>query len=81
MKQKNLKLLLVSVPLVTVAGCSGGSNDGTPPPPPTTVTAQEDTFGVRFGAAFRTDPNGTAIEPAAGDIIPLSLTAEPIEIK
>lgn len=82
MKRKNLNLLLFAIPISTLAACgSSGGGGGTPPPPPTTVTAQEDTFGVAFGLAFRTDPNGTPIEPKDGDIIPLSLTTEPVNIK
>lgn len=85
MKRKNLNLLLFAIPISTLAAC-GGSGDGgstppSPPPPPTTVSAQEDTFGLAFGMAFRADTNGTPIEPKDGDIIPLSLTTEPVDIK
>ena len=85
MKRKNLNLLLFASPISTLAAC-GGSGDGgstppSPPPPPTTVSAQEDTFGLAFGMAFRADTNGTPIEPQDGDIIPLSLTTEPVDIK
>jgi hypothetical protein len=80
MKRKSLNLFLFAVPISTLAACGGGADNTTPPPPPTTVV-QEDTFGVAFGTAFRTDPNGTAIEPKDGDIIPLSLTTEPTDVK
>ncbi len=81
MKRKNLNLLLFAVPISTLAACGGGADNTTPPPTPPTTVAQEDTFGVVFGMAFRADANATPIEPKDGDIIPLSLTTEPSEIK
>ena len=84
MKRKNLNLLLFAIPISTLVACGGsgdGGDSGAAPPPPTTVAAQEDTFGVAFGMAFRADANGTPIEPKDGDIIPLSLTTEPVDIK
>lgn len=82
MKRKSLNLLLFAVPISTLAACGSGADNTTPPPPPPpTTVVQEDTFGVAFGTAFRADPNGTAIEPKDGDIIPLSLTTEPTDVK
>ena len=81
MKRKNLNLLLFAVPISTLAACGGGADNTTPPPPPPTTVVQEDTFGAVFGMAFRADPNATPIEPKDGDIIPLSLTTEPTDIK
>lgn len=82
MKRKNLNLLLFAVPITTLAGCGGGAdNTAPPPPPPPTTVAQEDTFGVVFGTAFRSDSNAVPVEPKDGDIIPLSLTAEPSDVR
>ncbi len=82
MKRKNLNLLLFAVPISALAACGGGADNTTPPPPPPpTTVVQEDTFGVAFGTAFRADPNATPIEPKDGDIIPLSVTTEPSNIK
>lgn len=82
MKRRNLNLVLFSIPLSTLAACSGGNDSSTPsPPPPPTVVAQEDTFGVAFGTAFRASSDSTPIEPKDGDIIPVSLTAEPVDVK
>ncbi len=81
MKRKSLNLLLFTIPISTLAACGGGADNTTPPPPPPTTVVQEDTFGVTFGTAFRADPNATPIEPKDGDIIPLSLTAEPTDVK
>lgn len=81
MKRKNLNLLLFAVPISTLAACGSSGDNTPPPPPPPTVVVQEDTFGTVFGAAFRVDANGIPIEPKDGDIVALSLTAEPTEIK
>lgn len=81
MKRKNLHHLLLAIPISTLVACGGGAGDNAPPPsPPTSITAQEDTFGVVFGMAFRADANSEPIEPKDGDIIPLTLTEEPKEI-
>ena len=82
MKRKSLNLFLFAVPISALAACGGGADNTTPPPPPPpTTVVQEDTFGVAFGTAFRTDANGAPIEPKDGDIIPLSLTTEPVDVK
>lgn len=81
MKRKNINLLLFAVPLSTLAACGGGADNTTPPPPPPTTVVQEDAFGAVFGTAFRADANTTPIEPKDGDIIPLSLTTEPVDVK
>lgn len=81
MKRKSLNLLMFAVPISTLAACGGGADNTTPPPPPPTTVAQEDSVGVAFGTAFRADPNSTPIEPKDGDIIPPSLTTEPVDIK
>ena len=82
MKRKNLNLLLFAVPISALAACGGGADNTTPPPPPPpTTVVQEDGFGAVFGMAFRADTNATPIEPKDGDIVPLSLTTEPKDVK
>ena len=81
MKRKNLNLLLFAVPISTLAACGGGADNTAPPPSPPTTVVQEDRFGAVFGTAFRADANGTAVEPKDGDIIPLSLTTEPVDVR
>ena len=81
MKRKSLNLLLFAIPISTLAACGSSGGGGSSPPPPPTTVVQEDTFGLVFGMAFRADANATPIEPKDGDIIPLSLTAEPVNIK
>jgi hypothetical protein len=82
MQRKSLNLLLLAIPISALAACgSSGDNTAPPPSPPPTTVVQEDTFGVAFGTAFRADASGTPIEPKDGDIIPLTLTAEPTDVK
>ena len=40
----------------------------------------EDKFGRGFGKAFRADPNSEPMNVSDGDMIPVSNTAEPIEV-
>ena len=67
--------------LAGLAACS--NNNPTPAPPPVVVPPAaklEDQFGANFGIAYRADPLSEAKDPAPGDIIPLSLTAEPVPL-
>lgn len=69
----------LALPLAACGG-GGGGHDSTPAPPTVVTTAQEDKFGVQFGTDFRAAMNS---EPAAvndGDVVPVSLTTEPIDI-
>ena len=65
-----------------LAACGGSKSSA--PPPPVVVTPPaaklEDGFGANFGIAYRADPNTDAKDPVAGDIIPLSLTTDPVTI-
>jgi hypothetical protein len=67
-----------------LAACGGGGGGGSDQPgnqPPTVVTtAQEDKFGSGFGAAFRAPPNSEPFNVSDGDLVPVSLTTEPIDI-
>ena len=40
----------------------------------------EDQFGKGFGEAFRADPNSEPANVSEGDMVPVSLTAEPVKI-
>lgn len=93
MKRNTLNLcrgLALSVLVLSISACSSNDNNGggssnspppvvTAPPPPTVIVSpnQEDKFGANFGAAFRAALNGEPISVNEGDIIPISLTAEP----
>lgn len=61
---------------LALAGCGGGGSSSSTPAPVTALKL-EDTFGTQFGVDYRTDPNTQPAKPAAGDIIPLDLTAPP----
>lgn len=73
-----------------MAACSGNNdvkydNGGgviiSPPPPPPAAKI-EDSFGPRFAAAFRADPNSDPIDPVAGDIsIPVDPTRDPLKLR
>lgn len=67
-----------------VAACGGGGGDDPAPPPPPVVVPpaapQEDQFGARFGMAFRASPTADPIVPADGDIVPLSVTTNPVPL-
>jgi len=43
-------------------------------------TAKEDQFGKGFGEAFRADPNSKPRTVLENDVVPVSLTAEPVTI-
>ena len=67
---------------LAVAAC-GGSGYQTPPPPGGggVTVKQEDSFGMQFATAFRADNNSEPYNVADGDIIAISLTTEPVDIK
>lgn len=45
-----------------------------------TVRSSEDQFGEGFGNAFRADPNSEPSNVMEGDVVPVSQTAEPVQI-
>ncbi len=67
-----------------VGGLAACGNSNTPSsitqPPPMPVAKFEDQFGANFGTAYRADPNTDAKDPMPGDIVPLSLTTDPVAI-
>ncbi len=66
---------------LAVAAC-GSASPPTPPGGGGVVTVkQEDQFGIPFGIAFRADNNSEPYSPADGDIVAVSLTAEPVDVK
>jgi hypothetical protein len=74
---------LVAAAGALVAACGGEGKDALPPSSPTVVAPApppEDRFGARFGLAFRAASTADPIAPMDGDIIPLSVTTDPIEL-
>ncbi len=69
--------------LVSCGGSSGSGDGGGPgggpfvPPPPLPVQSQ---FGIGFSMIFGTAAMGEPRDPQASDVIPISLSADPIDI-
>ena len=81
------RALIGSALVLTLAACGGGGGGGSPDAPPVVVTpptvittAQEDRFGVAFGTDFRASLNSEPANVSDGDIVPVNLTTEPIDI-
>ena len=80
MKYRIAAILLATTVL---SACGSSNNSPSPPPLPPVVVAptpQENAFGANFAAAFRASDTAAPITPADSDIIPLSLTTEPVKI-
>ena len=66
---------------LAACGNSGGNASApAPPPPPIVVQRQEDQFGANFATDFRAGSTANPATPANGDIIPLSLTTNPVNL-
>lgn len=80
------KLLLrgsvIAVAAITIAGCNPKNKSETPPDTGggTVTVRQEDQFGTAFATAFRADNNSEPKVVNDGDIVAVSLTAEPATI-
>ena len=61
-------------------GSGGGGGDTVITPPVVVTTAQEDKFGIPFGMDFRAAMNSDPASVSDGDIVPVSLSTEPIDI-
>lgn len=80
------KAWLVAAALIALASCAdggvsksldGGSGGVPPPPPPMPVEGQLGIgFSLTFGAAATSEPR----DPQPGDIIPINLNADPIDV-
>ena len=85
MKRKTLLVLQASSVILLAVGLSacGGSGSYSPPAPTptqTTTARVEDQFGIAFGNDFRADPNSEPSPVSDGDLVAVSLTAEPVPI-
>lgn len=62
-----------------VAACGGGGGSASSPPAVITPAAKVETlFGSKFAMDFEAAPNSEPAAVAMGDIIPVSLTTEPV---
>lgn len=82
---KSVYWRIAAVAMVAGGLSACGNNNYSAPPPPVVVPPPpapkvEDQFGTNFGIAYRADPNTDAKDPMAGDIIPLSLTTDPVTL-
>jgi len=75
--------LAVAVLALALGACGGGGRGGgigvNPPPAPAKL---EDQFGSigGFGSIFRQGPNTEPTDPAAGAVVPVNVTAEPVPV-
>ncbi len=82
MKKKLVPAVAFSLLAVGLAGCGDGNNNSsssaaiTPPATP----APEDQFGKQFGVLYRTAANTDPANVNDGDVIALTLTADPLPI-
>ncbi len=65
---------------LSACGGGGGGGDTQVEPPKVVTTAQEDRFGTAFGTDFRAAANSEPANVSDTDIVPVSLTTEPIAI-
>lgn len=81
-KELTQRALMTTALALSLAACGGGGggSDSTVTPPVVVTTAQEDKFGLAFGMDFRASMNGEPAQVNDGDIVPVALTTEPIDI-
>lgn len=65
---------------LSIAACGSGNNGNSPPGGGGNTAKQEDQFGMAFATGFRANPNSEPFSPQDGDIVAISLTAEPVTI-
>ena len=80
--QLMLRALIIGGLTTAVAACggSGSSSSTVIAPPAVLTTAQEDKFGTVFGTDYRAVANSEPASVSDGDIVPVSLTTEPIPV-
>jgi len=80
MKKSTLfKAALLSGTAITLAACGGGGGGGSASTAPEVVPLSSQ-FGAGFSKDFMASANAEPVVPVAGDIIALTLTAEPLPI-
>ncbi len=83
MKRIVQRALLVAMMGAGLASCGGNGGDAATTPPvvvPPAPAPQENQFGTAFATDFRASPTSAPATPADGDIIPLSLTTNPVNV-
>jgi hypothetical protein len=76
------RLALILLATTALSACGSSNNPTAPTAPPVVVvpSAQENAFGANFGTAFRASNTAAPTTPVDGDIIPLSLTTNPVNV-
>lgn len=83
------KLILISILVTGIAACKGKSSSapapappppvgGAPPPPAAPLTVAQQ-LGTVFSTIFTAVSTAEPKDPAAGDLVPVSLTKDPID--
>lgn len=74
--------LLISLGILTLgaslSACGGGGGSKMTTTPPPAAAKFEDQFGTKFATDFRAGPNTEPADVAAGDVIAVNPTAEPV---
>ena len=72
-------LLIAGVPL-SACGKQADSGSGDFETFDVAAKRSEDQFGQGFGEAYRADPNSEPRPVAEGDVVPVSMVAEPVQL-
>ncbi|MFI4965737.1 MAG: hypothetical protein ACHP9T_10250 [Caulobacterales bacterium] len=73
-------ILLLGASLSACFGGGGGSAMVTPTPPPPPPPRFDAQFGANFSTDFQASPNSEPHPVAAGDVVPVNPTAEPVPL-
>lgn len=73
--------LLLTGAALSACGGGGSSGGSTVVVTPPTMTALADRFGAGFGTAFRVTANAEALPVADGNVDPVNIAAEPLQLQ
>ena len=73
-------LMLLAGASLTACDKQDASDASAPNQAASTARSAEDQFGEGFGNAFRADPTSEPSNVTEGDVVPVSQTAEPVQI-
>lgn len=81
MNRSTISIGFILVAEMSLSACGNKSEDDFSVPASRAESGRvEDQFGKGFGKAFRANPNSEPANVAQGDVIPVSRTAEPVDI-
>ena len=79
----SVRAALLLAAAAALSACGGGSKTTSSAAAPAVVVAPalpENAIGASFGTAFRASETAAPVMPADGDILPLSLTTDPVKV-